>query len=76
MPMDADALGALMKANVDALSDEAKADRSQTYKALAAAVIQHIQTAAQISGACTGLTSAPGGGPVVGVAVLPPGSIL
>jgi len=78
MAMDATILGELMKANIDALSDDAKKDRSQVFKALADAVITHIQTAAQISGivvaSVAGVT--PGGGVSgPGTAIAPPGSI-
>lgn len=44
-------------------------------KKFCAAFISHIRTNAEINGVCVGLTSAPGGGPVTGAAVLPPGSI-
>ncbi|HEY8922882.1 MAG TPA: hypothetical protein VIU64_00805 [Polyangia bacterium] len=74
MAMSADVLGPLMKQAIDAVPN--KADRDAVFKALASAVIAHIQTAAQISGPAVGLTSAPGGGPVTGVLAVPPGSIL
>lgn len=72
MPMNADVLGELMMANIDALSDESKKDRAQVFKALAAATITHIQTAAAIAGiVVTVVTPAPG----AGTGIAPPGSI-
>ena len=76
MPMNADALAELIETKMDALSDEEKADRKKTYKVFAAAVIEHIQAAASISGVAAGLAAPPGGGPVTGTLVVPPGSIL
>ena len=74
MPMSADVLGPMIKHAIDAV--ENKADRDAVFRAMAGAIIAHINTAAQISGPAAGLTSAPGGGPVTGVLVVPPGSIL
>jgi hypothetical protein len=49
MALNADVLGALMKANIDALTDEQKADRVATFKALASAIIAHIQSAGVVA---------------------------
>lgn len=76
MALSASVLATLMRSKMDALTDDQKADRDASYNALASAVVEHIQAAAQIAGVCVGLTSAPGGGPVTGTATLPPGSIL
>lgn len=73
--MDKAVLGPLMMSKIDALTDEQKKDRSAVFEALADAVITHVSTTAQISGVCVGLAAPPGGGPVTGTAVLPPGSI-
>lgn len=76
MPMDKTVLGPLLKAAIQGLSPEDSINGDKIYEAMAGAFIQHVQTAAQISGVCTGLVAPPGGGPVTGAAVLPPGSIL
>jgi hypothetical protein len=76
MPMSAEVLGPLIQSKMDALTDEQKADRAQTFKAMAEAFIQHVSTAAQITGVLgPGLATPPGGGVVAGTVVLPPGSI-
>lgn len=74
MPMAAEVLGPLMQGNIDALTDIQKKDRGAVFKALAAAVIQHIQTTATLSGLIVVGTSATGG-PVTGTATGAPGSI-
>lgn len=74
MPMSADILGSLIQGNIDALSDEQKKNRPEVFKAMAAAIITHIQSAAGISGVATGLANS--GGPCVGTLVVAPGSIL
>lgn len=78
MAMNKTVLGALMKSNIDALSDSSKQDREAVFEALADAVISHIQTTAAITGiivaSVAGVT--PGGGVSgPGTAVAPPGSI-
>lgn len=75
MAMSKTVLGALIKSKMDALSDEDKADRSKTAEAIADAVITHIAAAAVINGLAVGLAAPPGGGPVTGTLVMPPGSI-
>jgi hypothetical protein len=73
--MNGDVLGIEMMKAVDALSNAQKQDREAIYKAMGRALVAHIQRFGFITGAATGLTSPPGGGPVVGVIVTPPGSI-
>jgi len=75
MPMDKTVLGPLLKTKIHALSDEDAANPDKVFEAMADAFIEHVSTAAQISGVCTGLAAPSGGGPVTGTAVLPPGSI-
>ncbi len=58
-----------------AMGGEVSDVRREAFRKLCGAIVAHIRTDAQISGVCTGLTSPPGGGPVTGTAVLPPGSI-
>lgn len=60
MPMTGEVLGPLMQGHIDALSNEQKKDRGAVFKAFAAAVVEHIQSAAVVVG-----TSATGG-PVTG----------
>lgn len=76
MPMSGDILGpAIMKA-IDDLSDDDKKDRSKVFKAMAGAIVLHIQSNAGIvAGPILGLATAPGGGPVAGAATLAPGFI-
>lgn len=86
MPMVPTALSALIETKMDAaiqaagqppLSADARKGRKAMIDAIAAAVIEHIKAAAQINGvAAVGLVSPPGGGPVTGTVILPPGSIL
>ena len=80
MALDKTVLGPLIKASVDAVAD--KTDRDALYEAIADAVIQHIKTAAQISGivvtvtTVSGVTPGPGvSGPGTGTGTAPPGSI-
>lgn len=49
MSLDGNTLGLLMKSNIDNLSDEAKQDREELFKALGAAVVTHITTSAVVS---------------------------
>lgn len=60
--MDGNTLGALMMANVDALTDAQKKDRAAVFAALGSAVVIHIQSTAVI----VGLIVAGGGGGVAG----------
>jgi hypothetical protein len=73
MAMSADVLGPQIQAAIDALED--KTDRPAIYKAIAGAVIEHIQETATISGLVVAATSPPGGGPVTGTAAGTPGCI-
>ena len=57
-----------MQSKMDSLSDEDKADRSKTFKALAEAVVEHITGAAIVTVPSVGLISATAGAPVTGVA--------
>jgi hypothetical protein len=66
MPMSGDILAA-------AVAAEFGAPVTEFLKTFCKQVVLHIQTNAQISGPCVGLAN--GGGPVTGVAVIPPGSI-
>lgn len=76
MAMNKTVLGALIKANVDALSPEDVAGRTALFEAIADAVITHIQTAATTVGLVVTAVAPPGGGPVVGTAAGGPGSVL
>jgi hypothetical protein len=53
----------------------ARAGRKAMFTAVAEAMVEHFTTFAQISGVAVGLVAPPGGGPVTGTLVLPPGSI-
>lgn len=70
MALNGDTLGDAMKAAVDALSDEDKADRVEVFRAMGAAIVAHIQAAAvvtvtSVSGVTTGGgVSGPGAGTV------------
>ena len=75
MAMSKTVLGPLLKAAIQSLSPEDSVNGDKIYEAMAGAIIDHIKTAAQISGVCVGLVAPPGGGAVTGTAVLPPGSI-
>lgn len=70
MAMDPDTLAASMRSKMDALSDADKADRDKTFKALAEAVIEHVQTYASVAVPAAGLLAPAGtaGGPVTGAA--------
>jgi hypothetical protein len=73
MPMSADILGPAMKGAIDALSDDQKKDRDAVFKAMAGAIVEHIQTAASVTALVVG--SSVSGGPVTGTATGGPGSI-
>ena len=73
--MSADILGPLIQSNIDALTDDQKKDRPTVFKAMAGAIIAHIQTNAQIAGLAVGLVAPPSGGPVTGTLTVAPGSI-
>jgi len=62
MPLDGPTLGALMKANIDALALEDKSDRDELFKALGKAVVAHITAAAVVN-----IVSVPGVQPGTGV---------
>jgi len=70
MALNGNTLGLLMKSNIDSLSDEAKQDRDELFKALGAAVVTHITTSAivsvvSVSGVTTGGgVSGPGTGTI------------
>lgn len=49
MPMDAVVLGGLIKANVHGLSDDGAKNPDLLFQALAAAIIQHLQTAGVVT---------------------------
>ncbi len=74
MAMNKTILGALMKANVDALTVEQIQGRTAIFEALADAVITHLTAAATFAGFIVVGTSATGG-PVTGTATGAPGSI-
>ncbi len=63
MAMSPDLLGAAMLSKMDALTDAEKADRSKTFKALAEAVIEHIQNYASVAVPAAGLIETTPGGP-------------
>lgn len=69
MPLNETVMATMMKANMDALSDEEKADPAKSYEALAKAVIDHLKAAGVITVPALGLISATPGAPVTGVAV-------
>jgi uncharacterized protein (UPF0261 family) len=73
MAMNKTILGPLIKSKVDAIVD--KTDRDALYEAIAAAVIEHIQAAATVTGLVVVGTSATGG-PVTGTASGAAGSIV
>lgn len=75
MAMSADVLGPLIQSNIDALTDDQKKNRPEVFKAMAAAIIAHIQETAQIEGLAIGLVAPPSGGPVTGTLTVAPGSI-
>jgi hypothetical protein len=72
MPLNADVLAGLMRANMDALSDSEKADRDKTLKALAAAVVAHVTSAGlvTVTGTATGALAGGPGVPVVGTGLI------
>jgi hypothetical protein len=74
MAMSADILGPAMKGAIDALTDEQKKDRDAVFKAMAGAIVQHIQTTATLVGLVVVGTSVSGGA-VTGTATGAPGSI-
>lgn len=74
MAMSADILGPAMKAAVDVLTDDQKKDRDAVFKALASAIVTHIQTTATLAGlVVVGVTAT--SIPVTGTATGAPGSI-
>lgn len=75
MPMSKTVLGPLLKASIHGLSDDDARNPDKVFEAMADAIIQHIQTAAQISGVATGLATTGPVIPVAGTLVMPPGSI-
>jgi hypothetical protein len=82
MAMDGNVLGALMMSKIDALTDVQKANRASVFAELGAAVVEHIQAFAQVSGIVVTVASVslvtPGvgaSGPGTGTGVAPPGSI-
>jgi hypothetical protein len=82
MAMSGDVLGELIKGNIDALTDDQKKDRDLLFKAMGAAIVSHIETAAQISGIIVTVVSVAGvtvgagvSGPGTGTGTAPPGSI-
>jgi len=73
-------LGVAMMGAVDALSIDQKKDRTQVFRALADAIVLHIQTFAQlqgivVTGTAAGVMSGPAAAPVVGTGLAPPGSV-
>ena len=73
MSMSADILGPAMKGAIDALTDDQKKDRDAVFKAMAGAIVQHIQSAAIVTATVVGESAT--GGPVTGTATGGPGSI-
>lgn len=63
MALDGDTLGDLMKAAVDALADEDKADRVAVFRAMGGALVAHVQTSAvvNVTVTTTGTASAQAG---------------
>lgn len=76
MALSASALADLIEGKFPELAEQAAKDaRKAVLTAIAEAVVEHINSAAEINGVvAVGLTSATGG-PVTGSAILPPGSV-
>ena len=66
MAMSADVLGPAMKSAIDALTDDQKKDRDAVFKAMAGAIVQHIQATATVTALVVGESAT--GGPVTGTA--------
>lgn len=74
--MSKEVLGPALKAAMDGLTNDEKRDRDKIFLALADAVIKHLQTFGEVQATVLpGLTTAPGGGPVTGVLIVPPGGV-
>jgi hypothetical protein len=75
MPMSADVLGPAMKSAIDALTltTDSNKNRDAVFRAMAGAIVEHIQQAATVTALVVG--SSVTGGPVTGTATGGPGSV-
>jgi hypothetical protein len=61
MALSGTVLGQLIKGNIDALSDEDKADRDKVFEEMGKAIVSHIQSSGTVATTVSTVTTCPAG---------------